>query len=229
MSRPLMPKATAVWLIENTTLAFPQIGEFCGLHHLEVQGIADGEVATGIVGHDPIASGILTADEIAACAADKTRKLNMIKADIPQPIARAKGPRYTPVAKRQDRPNTIAWLLRYHPELTDGQVAKLVGTTKSTINSIRERTHWNISNVKLEDPVSLGMCTQTELDSAVTKAKRRKLNQEARDAKVAAKRQADVEAEALATRAAAQAAQAAAATPAEAPPASDPGPAPSTS
>lgn len=221
MSRPLMPKATAVWLIENTTLAFPQIAEFCGLHHLEVQGIADGEVATGIVGHDPIASGILTADEIAACEADKTRKLRMIKADIPQPIARAKGPRYTPVAKRQDRPNAIAWLLRYHPELTGGQVAKLVGTTKSTINSIRERTHWNISNVKLEDPVSLGMCTQTELDGAVTKAKRRKLNKEARDAKVAAERQAEAEAEAQA------AAQAAAATPAEPPPATDPGAAPS--
>jgi hypothetical protein len=197
-----MPKATAVWLIENTTLSFQQIAEFCGLHPLEVQGIADGEVATGIVGLDPISTGILTKQEIEAAEADKTRSLRIVKVDVPQPVARAKGPRYTPVAKRQDRPNAIAWLLRYHPELTDGQISKLVGTTKSTINSIRERTHWNISNVKLEDPVSLGMCTQTELDMAVTRAKNRKRNKDERDAKAA-----DAKAEA---RAAAEAEQAAA-------------------
>lgn len=212
MFRPLMPKATAVWLIENTTLSFVQIAEFCGIHPLEIQGIADGEVANGIVGQDPVTFSILTKEEIVACEADKSRRLAIIQADVPQSVARAKGPRYTPVAKRQDRPNAIAWLLRYHPELTDGQVEKLVGTTKSTISSIRERSHWNMTNIKLEDPVSLGMCTQTELDGAVTKAMRRKNVKDKREAEVVAQRQADAEAEAQATQAAARAAAAAAQT-----------------
>ena len=173
MALPLMPKATAVWLVDNTALTFDQIAEFCGLHPLEVQGVADGEVAIGIVGLDPIATGQLTAEAIKEAEADPGRKLEMAETTVPKPAARAKGPRYTPVAKRQDRPNAISWLLRYHPELSDGQIAKLVGTTKPTINSIRDRTHWNINNIKLEDPVSLSMCTQLELDTAVTKALQR--------------------------------------------------------
>ena len=181
MALPLMPKATAVWLVDNTALTFDQIADFCGLHPLEVQGVADGEVAVGIVGLDPITTGQLTADDIKAAEADPRRKLSMAETTVPKPAARAKGPRYTPVAKRQDRPNAISWLLRYHPELTDGQISKLVGTTKPTINSIRERTHWNINNIKLEDPVSLGMCSQFELDTAVTKALQRQRAREARE------------------------------------------------
>lgn len=188
MALPLMPKATAVWLVDNTTLTFDQIAAFCGLHPLEVQGVADGEVAIGIVGLDPIATGQLTAEAIKEAEIDPSRKLEMAQTTVPKPAARAKGPRYTPVAKRQDRPNAISWLLRYHSELTDGQIAKLVGTTKPTINSIRERTHWNINNIKLEDPVSLGMCTQLELDTAVTKALQRQRQREAREAQAGRKR-----------------------------------------
>lgn len=188
MALPLMPKATAVWLVDNTTLTFDQIAAFCGLHPLEVQGVADGEVAIGIVGLDPIATGQLTAEAIKEAEVDPSRKLEMAQTTVPKPAARAKGPRYTPVAKRQDRPNAISWLLRYHSELTDGQIAKLVGTTKPTINSIRERTHWNINNIKLEDPVSLGMCTQLELDTAVTKALQRQRQREAREAQAGRKR-----------------------------------------
>ena len=188
MALPLMPKATAVWLVDNTTLTFDQIAAFCGLHPLEVQGVADGEVAIGIVGLDPIATGQLTAEAIKEAEADPGRELEMAQTTVPKPAARAKGPRYTPVAKRQDRPNAISWLLRYHSELTDGQIAKLVGTTKPTINSIRERTHWNINNIKLEDPVSLGMCTQLELDTAVTKALQRQRQREAREAQAERKR-----------------------------------------
>ena len=180
MALPLMPKATAVWLVDNTALTFDQIAEFCGLHPLEVQGVADGEVAVGIVGLDPIATGQLTAEAIKEAETDPRRKLEITETAVPKPVARAKGPRYTPVAKRQDRPNAISWLLRYHSELTDGQISKLVGTTKPTINSIRDRTHWNINNIKLEDPVSLGMCTQLELDTAVTKALQRQRSRAAR-------------------------------------------------
>lgn len=194
MALPLMPKATAVWLVDNTTLTFDQIAAFCGLHPLEVQGVADGEVAIGIVGLDPIATGQLTAEAIKEAEADPGRELEMAQTTVPKPAARAKGPRYTPVAKRQDRPNAISWLLRYHSELTDGQIAKLVGTTKPTINSIRERTHWNINNIKLEDPVSLGMCTQLELDTAVTKALQRQRQREAREAQAERKRAGTAEA-----------------------------------
>ena len=188
MALPLMPKATAVWLVDNTALTFDQIADFCGLHPLEVQGVADGEVAVGIVGLDPIATGQLSAEALKAAEADASLKLEMAETSVPKPVARAKGPRYTPVAKRQDRPNAISWLLRYHPELTDGQISKLVGTTKSTINSLRDRTHWNINNIKLEDPVSLGMCSQLELDTAVTKALHRQRTREAREDREARKR-----------------------------------------
>jgi hypothetical protein len=170
---PLMPKATAVWLVENTTLTFPQIAEFCGLHELEIQAIADGEVAIGIVGADPIASGQLTREEIERVQADPEARLNMSKNDRPQPVSRPKGPRYTPVAKRQDRPDAISWLLKNHPELADPQIAKLVGTTKSTIQAVRERTHWNSQNIKQRDPVTLGLCTMADLNNAVDKANRR--------------------------------------------------------
>ena len=174
MAYPLMPKATAVWLVDNTVLTFAQIAQFCGLHPLEVQGIADGEVAVGIVGLDPVANVQLTRQEITACETEPSRRLVLAESDMPAPLVRGTGPRYTPVVKRQDRPNAISWLLKFHPELTDAQISKLIGTTKPTINAIRERTHWNIINIKLEDPVSLGMCTQTELDTAVTKASARR-------------------------------------------------------
>jgi hypothetical protein len=172
MAKPLMPKATAVWLINNTALGFDQIAEFCGLHPLEVQGIADGEVAVGMVGLDPVANGQLTQEEIDRCVKDPTARLQMAKRDIPMPATRTKGPRYTPVSKRQDKPDAIAWLLRHHPELADSQIARLIGTTKPTIQAIRERTHWNAPNIRPKDPVLLGLCTQTDLNSAVEKARR---------------------------------------------------------
>ncbi len=185
MTLPLMPKATAVWLVENTSLTFEQIAAFCGLHPLEIQGIADDEVAIGIVGLDPMTNGQLTKDEIVACEADPKRRLTLAESRVPIPQARGKGPRYTPVAKRQDRPNAISWLLRFHPELTNSQVVKLVGTTKPTINAIRDRTHWNITNIKQQDPVSLGMCSQIELDEAVGRAAARLRAAEARERKAA--------------------------------------------
>ncbi len=171
MDLPLMPKATAVWLVDNTLLTFEQISGFCGLHSLEVQGIADGEVAQGIVGADPVATGQLTQQELDRCLADPKSELVLAEQDTP--LARRTGPRYTPVSRRQDRPDAISWLLRNHPELTDGQVCKLVGTTKPTINAVRERTHWNSINIKPIDPVALGLCSQTDLDDAVLKAARR--------------------------------------------------------
>jgi uncharacterized protein len=172
MAKPLMPKATAVWLINNTALGFDQIAEFCGLHPLEVQGIADGEVAVGMVGLDPVANGQLTQEEIDRCVKDPSARLQMAKRDIPMPATRTKGPRYTPVSKRQDKPDAIAWLLRHHPELADSQIARLIGTTKPTIQAIRDRTHWNATNIRPKDPVLLGLCTQTDLNSAVEKARR---------------------------------------------------------
>ena len=183
MPLPLMPKATAVWLIDNTSLTFDQIAEFCGLHPLEVKGIADGEVAIGIQGRDPVPDGELTREEIERCVADPSARLNMAASHIPRPKARTSGPKYTPVTKRQDRPNAIMWLLRYHSELSDAQICRLVGTTKPTINSVRERTHWNMANLKPIDPVSLGMCTQVELDEAVTKAHTRLRSRERREAR----------------------------------------------
>ena len=170
MDKPLMPKATAVWLVENTALTFEQIAEFCGAHPLEVKGIADGDVSMGIVGRDPIINGQLTREEIDRCTADPTARLKLAKSDIPAPKKRSKGPRYTPIAKRQEKPDAIAWLLRNHPELKDSQVIKLIGTTKTTIAAIRERTHWNSSNIRPRDPVLLGLCQQSDLDAAIAKA-----------------------------------------------------------
>jgi hypothetical protein len=183
MSKPLMPKATAVWLVDNTALTFDQIAEFCGLHPLEVQGIADGEVAVGIQGQDPVVTSQLTRSEIARCEADPSARLQVDEGPGRQPERRTGGPRYTPLSKRQERPNAIAWLVRYHPELPDSQIAKLVGTTKPTIQSIRDRTHWNMSNISPQDPVSLGMCTQTDLDAAVQKAQAKLQRQKAKEEK----------------------------------------------
>ncbi|MEQ8346097.1 MAG: DUF1013 domain-containing protein [Sneathiellaceae bacterium] len=174
MPQPLMPKATAVWLIDNTALTFEQVAEFCGLHVLEVQGIADGEVAVGIVGLDPVANGQLSRNEIARCESDKSARLSLIKTDIPQPRRRTRGARYTPVSKRGDRPNAIAWMLKFHPEISDSQIQKLLGTTKATINAIRDRSHWNAQNIKPQDPVSLGICSQIDLDGVVRAARERR-------------------------------------------------------
>ncbi len=171
MAQPLMPKATAVWLVENTTLTFEQIAEFCDLHALEVQGIADDEVAIGIQGLDPIVRNQLTREEIERCQADPSARLKMAKQDLPQPLKRTKGPRYTPVAKRQDKPDGVAWLLRHHPELKESQIARLIGTTKNTILAVRERTHWNSPNIRPRDPVLLGLCNQVDLNQAVEKAR----------------------------------------------------------
>lgn len=171
MARPLMPKATAVWLVENTALTFRQIAAFCGLHELEVQAIADGEVAQGMQGLDPVQAGEVTQEEIDRCAADPTAELKPAKPDVPQP--KQKGARYTPVSKRQERPDAIAWLLKNYPELSDGQVSKLIGTTKPTIVAVRERTHWNSPNIKPQNPVGLGMCSSEELEKAVALARAR--------------------------------------------------------
>lgn len=171
---PLMPKATAVWLIENTGLTFDQIADFCRLHPLEVKGIADGDVAQGIKGLDPVASGQISRDEIETGEADAGHRLKISQSGTGIPVAKTRrGPRYTPVSRRQDRPDAILWLLRYHPELSDAQVIKLVGTTKPTIQSIRDRSHWNSQQLKPVDPVTLGLCSQLDLDLAVQKAARR--------------------------------------------------------
>jgi hypothetical protein len=169
-----MAKATAVWLCDNTTLTFKQIADFCGLHELEVQGIADGDVATGVKGFDPIANNQLTQEELDKAAADPLHKLKLkfYKAAVGE--EKRRGPRYTPLSKRQDRPASIYWLVKFHPELSDGQISKLVGTTKPTIQAIRERTHWNINNLEPIDPVALGLCKQSELDQAVQKANAKK-------------------------------------------------------
>lgn len=167
MALPLMPKATAVWLVENTALTFEQIADFCGLHALEVQAIADGEVATGIVGLDPVANGQVSRGEIERCEADPDARLKLTITDIPQPRAKPKGARYTPVSKRQDRPDAIAWILKHHPELSDATISKLIGTTKQTIQAVRDKTHWNATNIKPRNPVTLGMCTELDLEKAV--------------------------------------------------------------
>ena len=172
--RPLMPKATAVWLVDNTSLSFEQVAEFCGLHSLEVKGIADGDVAQGIKGLDPIAAGQLTREEIKRAETNPGHhlKIQELKVDVPEAKAK-KGPRYTPVSRRQDRPNAVLWLLKSHPELKDSQIMRLVGTTKPTIEAIRDRTHWNSANLNQLDPVTLGLCSQTDLDAEVLKAARR--------------------------------------------------------
>ncbi len=191
MATPLMPKATAVWLVDNTSLTFEQIAEFCGLHALEVKGIADEEVAIGIVGLDPTANGQLTQAEIDRCSADPQARLQILEMLVPLRRRPAKGARYTPVSKRQDRPDAISWLLRNHPELSDAQVQKLLGTTKTTINAVRDRTHWNMTNIKPQDPVSFGICSQTELTEAVETALERDRKRAEREAKQTAKRQAE--------------------------------------
>lgn len=170
MTRLLMPKATAVWLIDNTTLSFEQIGGFCGLHELEVQAIADGEVATGMAGLDPIANGQLTQKEIDRCQGDTSARLKMAEETVEVPKPKNRGPRYTPIAKRQEKPDAIAWLLKHQPELTDPQICKLVGTTKPTIEAIRSRSHWNIQNIRARHPVLLELCSYEELEKAVTKS-----------------------------------------------------------
>ena len=172
--RPLMPKATAVWLVSNTSLTFEQIAAFCGLHVLEVKGIADGDVAQGIKGLDPVTSGQLTREAIEEAERDSSRDLHLAepKVIVPETPTR-KGPRYTPVSRRQDRPNAVLWLLRNHPELKDSQIMRLVGTTKPTITQIRERSHWNAPNLTPQDPVTLGLCSQIDLDAEVKKAARR--------------------------------------------------------
>ena len=170
MGKPIMAKATAVWLVDNTTLTFKQIADFTGMHELEVQGIADGDVAAGVKGFDPIANNQLDTDEIKKGEADPMRKLTLKVYAAAQGEEKRRGPRYTPLSKRQDRPASILWLVKFHPELSDGQISKLVGTTKPTIQAIRERTHWNINNIQPIDPVALGLCKQSELDAAVAKA-----------------------------------------------------------
>jgi hypothetical protein len=169
-----MPKATAVWLVENTSLTFEQIAGFCGLHVLEVKGIADGDVAQGIKGLDPVTSGQLTREEIEGAERDPSHELHLAepKVAVP-PTAPRKGPRYTPLSRRQDRPNAVLWLLRNHPELKDSQLMRLVGTTKPTIAQIRDRSHWNAPNLTPQDPVTLGLCSQIDLDAEVKKAARR--------------------------------------------------------
>ena len=174
MSKPLMAKATAVWLVDNTTLSFKQIADFTGMHELEIQGIADGDVATGVKGFDPIANNQLDAVEIEKGQKDPLYKLKLKFNPASVGEEKRRGPRYTPLSKRQDRPAAILWLVKFHPELADAQISKLVGTTKPTIAAIRDRTHWNINNITPIDPVALGLCKQTELDAAVQKAAKKK-------------------------------------------------------
>ena len=174
MTKPLMSKATAVWLVDNTTLSFRQIADFCGMHELEVQGIADGDVAAGVKGFDPVGNNQLDAVEIERGQLDPMYKLKLKFIQSAVGEEKRRGPRYTPLSKRQDRPAAILWLVKFHPELSDGVVGKLVGTTKPTIQSIRGRTHWNISQITPIDPVALGLCKQTELDAAVQVAARKK-------------------------------------------------------
>jgi hypothetical protein len=169
--KPLMPKATAVWLVDNTGLTFEQVADFCGLHPLEVKGIADDDVAKGIKGQDPVASGQLTREQIAEAEKDSKKRLKMAAPKHKMPMVRQKrAPRYTPVSKRQDKPDAVYWLIRNHSEFTDSDIIKLIGTTKATIAKIRERSHWNAANIKAVDPVTLGLCSQMELDLAVSRA-----------------------------------------------------------
>ena len=175
MAQPLMPKATAVWLIDNTSLTFEQIAAFCELHVLEVQAIADGEVSAGIQGFDPVQNGQVTREEIDRCQTDPSSRLAMAKSNLPKPADRTKGPKYVPVAKRGDKPDAIAWLLKHHEELKDSQIARLVGTTKDTINKVRDRTHWNSPHITPRHPVFLGLCSQKDLDAAIEKAGGRKV------------------------------------------------------
>ena len=176
MGLPLMKKATAVWLVENSSLTFRQIANFCGLHELEVSGIADGEVAAGIRGMDPISSNQLTAETIKKCEEDPSLELVLSINPSASGEQRRRGPKYTPLSKRQDKPAAIAWLVKFHPQLLDSQIIKIVGTTKPTIQAVRNRTHWNISNITPTDPVALGLCKQVELDQALDKAPKAEKN-----------------------------------------------------
>ena len=173
MAFPLMPKATAAWLVDNTALTFDQIAEFCGLHPLEVQALADGDVNFGIMGTSPILSGELTTEELARCEKNTNAKLKMCKTDLPKPRTRSKGPRYTPVTKRAEKPGAVLFLIKKYPELADVQVARLVGSTKPTVDAIRNKTHASSSSLKPVDPISIGLCTRDELDKAIQKAQRR--------------------------------------------------------
>ena len=175
MVKPLMARATAVWLVDNTTLSFKQIGDFVSMHELEIQGIADGDVALGVKGFDPVANNQLDSDEIKKGEGDPLHKLKLKFNPAAVGEEKRRGPRYTPLSKRQDRPASIYWLVKFHPELSDGQISKLIGTTKPTIQAIRTRTHWNISNIQPIDPVALGVCKQSELDAAVQKAADKKV------------------------------------------------------
>tara|TARA_Y100000816_G_scaffold282597_1_gene258481 strand:+ start:991 stop:1608 length:618 start_codon:yes stop_codon:yes gene_type:complete len=171
---PFMPKATAVWLVENTTLSFKQIANFCNLHELEVKGIADGDVAKGIKAYNPILAGQLTRDEIDVCSKDHNRPLNLIKKNQEVVVSKErKKAKYTPLSKRKDRPDSVLWLVKNFPQLSDGQIAKMVGSTKSTVGLIRNRTYWNLSNLTAKDPVILGLCSQLQFEKAIGKADRR--------------------------------------------------------
>jgi hypothetical protein len=182
--KPLMPKATAVWLVDNTSLSFDQIADFCGLHPLEVKGIADEDVAKGIKGMDPVSAGQLTREQIEAAEKDPKIRLKMAPPKHKMPVVKQKkAPRYTPVSKRQDKPDAVYWILRNHPEMPDADIIKLIGTTKATIQKIRERSHWNATNIKAVDPVTLGLCSQLELDLAVSRAAAKRERAEKRAAK----------------------------------------------
>lgn len=173
MAYPLMPKATAVWLVDNTALTFDQIADFCGLHPLEVQALADGDVNAGIMGTSPLLAGELTAEEIARCEKNTNARLKLLKSELPKPRARSKGPRYTPVNKRQEKPNAIAFLLKTYPQLADVQIAKLIGSTKPTIEAIRSKTHPLTATIKPVDPVVIGLCSGEEMEKALKRANRR--------------------------------------------------------
>ncbi len=174
MRKPLMPKATASWLIENTTLSFDQISNFVGLHSLEIQAIADGEVSSGMLARNPIENGELTKDEIKRCEDDKTSQLNIKESDIPLPQSKTKGAKYTPLSKRADKPNGIYWLVKNFPEIPDSKVCKIIGTTKKTVQSIKDRTYWNIQNLRAQNPSELGLCSREDLTKIIEQLEQHK-------------------------------------------------------
>lgn len=191
MAQPLMPHATASWLVDNTALSFEQIADFCGLHILEVQAIADDTAATKLTGRDPVRAHELTMEEIEKGQKNPDYRLRILKG--PEQVRRTKGPRYTPVSKRQDKPDGIAWIIRNHPEVSDGAISKLIGTTRTTIAAIRDRTHWNIANIVPKDPVTLGLCSQRELDALVSKAAKAAGIEEVQDTRLEGDREALLE------------------------------------
>lgn len=184
MANILMPKATAVWLIDNSTLSFEQIADYTGLHELEIQAIADGEVGGNMHGLNPVFNNQLTAEEIKRCEDDPQARLQPIKNDNPKPLKRNKGPRYTPISKRGDKPDAIAWVIKHYPQLSDNQIKKLIGTTSNTIESVRSRSYWNIQNIRPRHPAELGICTQWDLDDAVSKADERIAQEESRQSAI---------------------------------------------